>query len=122
MRRLRGFAMAALLLGQPAMAADISLAVATAEVGYDPFTAQPSVEVVLTQEGRKAFAKLTLQHVGDIIELRVDGELLSAPVVRSPILDGVVVVTGSMTEAEARSLALRLADQTAVITLTPLEP
>jgi preprotein translocase subunit SecD len=102
------------------MAADFELAVKTAKVGHDPFTAEPIVEAVLTSEARKAFAKLTLEHIGDIIELRVDGELLTSPVVQSPILDGKLVISGSMTTAEARSLAARLSDPGAVITLTPL--
>jgi SecD/SecF fusion protein len=120
-RRLAAFVGALLCLVHNVTAADFELAVETAKIGLDPFTAAPIVEAVLTTEGRKAFAKLTLAHIGDVIELRVDGELLTAPVVQSPILDGKLVISGSMTATEARSLAARLSDQGAVITLTPLE-
>ena len=120
-RALAGAVMSMLLLVPSARAADISLAVETATASRDPFTALPTVEIVLTPEARKAFAKLTLEHIGDVIELRVDGELLTSPVVQSPIMDGVVVVSGALTEADANALAGRLADQASRITLTPLE-
>lgn len=113
--------MSMLLLVPSALAADISLAVETATASRDPFTALPTVEIVLTPEARKAFAKLTLEHIGDVIELRVDGELLTSPVVQTPIMDGVVVISGSLTEADASALADRLAEQASRITLTPLE-
>ncbi|MGB3336570.1 MAG: hypothetical protein WBA73_05260 [Devosia sp.] len=112
--------MAMLLLVHPAMAADIDLAVETAKVGYDPFTAQPSVEVTLTPEARKVYGKLTLEHIGEVIELWVDGELVSSPVVQTPILEGSLVITGSMTAEDARLLAARLDDHAAVITLRPV--
>jgi preprotein translocase subunit SecD len=115
-----GLGMALLLLVHPAMSADIELAVETAEVGHDPFTAQPSLEVVLTPEARKVLGKLTLEHTGDIIELWVDGELMSSPVVQTPILEGSLVITGAMTAEEARLLAARLDDHAAVITLRPI--
>lgn len=118
-RRFAAVALVLLGLVHSAMAADFELAVETAREGYDRFSAQPTVEAVLTPEGRKAFAKLTLEHVGEVIELRVDGELLSSPVVQSPILDGRLTISGAMTAAKARSLAARLSDHSAVITLTP---
>ena len=120
-RRLAAFAGVLLCLVHNVSAADFELAVETAKIGLDPFTAEPIVEAVLTTEGKKALAKLTLAHIGDVIELRVYGELLTAPVVQSPILDGKLVISGSMTATEARSLAARLSDWGAVITLTPLE-
>ncbi|QDZ11398.1 SecDF P1 head subdomain-containing protein [Devosia ginsengisoli] len=120
-RALAGAVMSMLLLVPSALAADILLAVETATASRDPFTALPTVEIVLTPEARKAFAKLTLEHIGDVIELRVDGELLTSPVVQTPIMDGVVVISGALTEADANALADRLADQASRITLTPLE-
>ena len=107
------------LLAHPAMAEEIELAVETAALASDSLDL-PAVRIVLTPEARKTVAKLTLQHIGDVIELRVDGDLVMAPVVQSPILEGVVMISGSMTQAEARALAERLADRTARITLTPV--
>ena len=118
--RWHGLAIALMLLAHPAMAADIELAIDTAEVGYDPFTAQPSVQVALTAAASKTFAKLTSSHVGNVIELWVDGELVSSPVVQTPIVNGVLVITGSMSAADAKALAARLAEPTAVITPRPV--
>ena len=108
------------LLAYPVMAEEIELAVETAAMASDSLDL-PAVRIVLTPEAGKTVAKLTLQHIGDVIELRVDGEVVMAPVVQSPILEGVVMISGSMTQAEARALAKRLADRTARITLTPVE-
>ena len=119
-RRLAAFIGALLCLVHNVMAADFELAVKTAKVGLDPFTAQPIVDVVLTHESRKDFAKLTLEHVGDVIELWVDGELVSSPVVQSPIPEGSLTISGAMTAADARLLAARLSEEGAVITLRPV--
>jgi preprotein translocase subunit SecD len=111
--------MAPMLLVHPAMAADIVLAVATAKVGHDPFSAEPSVEVTLTPEASKAFGKVTIEHIGEVIQLWVDGELVSSPVVQSPILEGSLTISGAMTAADARLLAARLSEEGAVVTLRP---
>jgi preprotein translocase subunit SecD len=109
----------ALMLVHPAVAADIVLAVATAKIGHDPFSAEPSVEVTLTPEARKTFGKVTLEHIGEVVELWVDGELVSSPVVQSPILEGSLTISGAMTAADARLLAARLSEEGAVLTLRP---
>ena len=119
MRRLAGTVLALMLLLQPAMAADIELAVAKA-AAFDPYTFQPAVEVVLTPEASKVFGKLTADNIGKVIELYVDGALVSSPVVQSPILGGKLTISGAMTDAEAKALADRLADPGAVITLRPI--
>ncbi|MCR6671800.1 hypothetical protein [Devosia ginsengisoli] len=120
MRRLLGPVLA-LLLSLPVLAADITLAVDKAELRPDPFSGQPTVMITLTPDGRKDFAKLTLKHLGQVIELRVAGELLTAPVVQSPILDGVIIVSGAMTQDDARRLAERIGGEAGEIVLTPVE-
>lgn len=119
-RLLPGLGMAvALVLAHPTTGADIVLAVATAKAGHDAFSAEPSVDVTLTPEASKIFGKVTLEHIGQVVEVWVDGELVSSPVVQSPILEGSLTISGAMTVAEARLLAARLSQRGAVITLRP---
>jgi len=117
MRAVAGLIAVLLVLLNPAMAADIELRVQSAEAGLDPFSFQPVVSVVLTPEASKTFGKLTTRNIGKVIEIWVDGELVSSPVVQTPILGGALVISGALSADEAGSLAERLADAAAVITL-----
>ena len=120
MRLLAGIVFVLALLLQPALADDVVLSVQSAKMGFDEISAQPSVQVTLAPKAAKLLAALTLENVGNIIELRVDGELLTSPVVQTPILGGELVISGALTMAEAKALAERLAEKGASITLTPI--
>ncbi|UJW87356.1 SecDF P1 head subdomain-containing protein [Devosia sp. SL43] len=120
MRFLTRFIIACLMLLQPVLAADFELAVASAKATFDPISAQPSIEVTLTPEAAKVFGELTTDNVGNVIELRVDGELLTSPTVRSPILGGMLMITGELSQADAKAIAERLAEDGARIVLTPI--
>ena len=67
-----------------------------------------SVSVNLTADGTAAFQTATQTTVGSRIGIIVDGRIVSAPTVQTPITSGDVVVTSGLTEGEARSLATRL--------------
>jgi SecD/SecF fusion protein len=67
-------------------------------------------EVLLgfTSKGAEQFGNLTSQHVGERFAIMLDGEVISAPVIKVPITDGNAVITGNFQEAEARGLASAL--------------
>ncbi len=67
-------------------------------------------QVVLdfNSEGGKQFGDLTREHVGDRFAIMLDGEIISAPVIKSEISGGTAVISGSFQEADARSLASAL--------------
>ena len=67
-----------------------------------------SVSVNLTADGTAAFQTATQTTVGSRIGIIVDGRIVSAPTVQTPITSGDVVVTSGLTEREATSLASRL--------------
>ena len=67
-----------------------------------------SVSVNLTADGTAAFETATENTVGSQIAIVVDGRIMSAPTVQTPIASGILVVTSGLTEREARSLASRL--------------
>lgn len=53
------------------------------------------IEIVFTEEGKKKFANLTESLIGKKLAILVDGQLVSAPVVREKITGGNVHITGS---------------------------
>ena len=79
-----------------------------AEVTFDPTTGEPQVAFELNDEGAKIFKKYTNEHVGDVLAIVLDKQVISAPVIRSVIPNGRGVITGNFTVDEARSLAVQL--------------
>ena len=67
--------------------------VQSATVGTDQ-NGRPAVDFVLKGEGAKLFGDYTTQHVGDFFAITLDGAVISAPVIQSPIPDGRGQITG----------------------------
>jgi len=80
----------------------------SARVVYESNTGRPQVQLNFTQEGAKKFAEITKRNVGKPVAIVLDNEVLSAPRVQEPILNGNAVITGSFTAKEARNLAIAL--------------
>jgi preprotein translocase subunit SecD len=58
--------------------------------------------------GAKRFGEATQENVGRPFAIVLDGEVISAPVIREPILGGQGVISGDFTVQEANDLALLL--------------
>lgn len=69
---------------------------------------QNVVNLEFTDEGAKKFADLTTKNVGRTIAILLDGEVLTAPNVREPILGGKAEISGQKTLKEAQNLAVVL--------------
>jgi SecD/SecF fusion protein len=69
---------------------------------------QPEIDFTLTSEGATIFGDLTEQHVGERMAIVLDGELLSAPVIRGAITGGSGQITGNFTDKSAHDLAAGL--------------
>jgi len=69
---------------------------------------QSVVTLEFSDEGTKKFADATLQNVGRQIAILLDGEVLTNPVVREPILGGRAEISGQRNLEEAQSLAILL--------------
>lgn len=74
------------------------------------FTQQNESAVFITfdAKGTRQFANLTTKHVGKRMAIVLDGVVMSAPVLREPILGGTASITGSFTPKEAQDLAMIL--------------
>lgn len=79
-----------------------------AQAATNQQTGQNVVNLTFSDEGAKKFADLTMKNVGRTIAIVLDGEVLTAPNVREPILGGKAEITGQKTLEEAQNLAVVL--------------
>jgi preprotein translocase subunit SecD len=103
----------ATIFGIAAAAAEpVLFDIAQAEVAYDQRSGEPVVSFRFTPDSARKFGELTQRNVGHVIELRVDGKVLSRPVIREPILQGVGQISSHFSVQDAQDLAARLASGT----------
>ena len=83
--------------------------VSDARVDFDQQSfGQPRISLTLNAEGSKKFATITQENINGQLAIVLDGEVLSAPNIREPILSGSAEITGMFTFEEANLLALSL--------------
>ena len=92
-----------------------------AQAIYDQERFRPVVSIEFNDEGRRLFAEATENFYGRPIEIVLDGEVISAPVVRAIIADGRAVIEGDFTFEEAANLALLLRSGALPVELKELE-
>ena len=68
----------------------------------------PVVSFSFDTVGAKQFAEATRRNVGKLFAIVLDDEVISAPVIRSPILGGSGIISGNFTIEEVNELALLL--------------
>ena len=66
---------------------------------------EPVVSLELNEEGKVKFAEATAANIGKSIEIYMDDEKVSAPVVQSEITDGKAVINGMSSFDEAKELS-----------------
>ena len=69
---------------------------------------QPVVSIRFDSIGAKRFGQATSENVGQPFAIILDGEVISAPVIREPILGGRAVISGNFTPQDTEDLALLL--------------
>jgi preprotein translocase subunit SecD len=82
---------------------------------------RPVVSFSFDQAGARRFGDVTSENVGQRLAIVLDGEVISAPVIRSPILGGNGVIEGGFTTQTANDLALLLRAGALPAPLTVLE-
>ena len=93
--------------GAAAFAEPLQLAVAKVSVVTDRITNGKSLSLELTPQSRDAFGEFTTQHVGDTVDLRIDGEVVMSPRLMEPILGGLIMVSGTFDPASLSRSARR---------------
>ena len=79
-----------------------------ARLGFEPRTGQPVVNFQLDDEGARKFAEITTHHVGDPFAVVLDGKVITAPVIRSPITGGRGQISAGFAARDAGDPALPL--------------
>ena len=92
-----------------------------ASQGFDQRTNEPIILFTFNQEGARAFAKFTAENVNRPFAIVLDNKVLSAPVVREPILGGSGQISGGFTVKDANDLAIQLRSGALPADLTVVE-
>lgn len=79
-----------------------------ARVVFDRFTGKPAVSIEFNKEGSQKFAELTKRNLGKPLAIILDGELISAPIVKEEILNGQAQISGDFSTEEAKNLAIQI--------------
>ncbi len=79
-----------------------------AEAGQDPQTGQWVVNFTFDSVGAREFGDVTRQNVGRPFAIVLDNQVISAPVIREPILGGRGQISGNFSAQSATDLALLL--------------
>ena len=79
-----------------------------AQPGFDQRTSEPIVSFRFNTSGARKFAQVTQENVGKPFAIVLDNQVISAPVIREPILGGSGQISGSFTVQSANDLAILL--------------
>lgn len=79
-----------------------------AQLVFDQTSTEPIISLVFTDEGAKLFEQITKENVGKVLAIYLDGQPISAPVIREAITGGEAQISGGFTAEDARLLVGRL--------------
>ncbi len=79
-----------------------------AQPAFDGRTGEPIVTFRFNQKGALRFGRLTQKNVGKPFAIVLDGKVVSAPVIQTPILGGSGQISGRFSVEETRLLAIIL--------------
>src|SRR5207342_1565487 len=79
-----------------------------AQPGFDQRNGEPIVSFRFNNNGARRFAQVTQENVGRPFAIVLDNEVISAPVIREPILGGTGQISGSFTVEQTVNLSILL--------------
>jgi preprotein translocase subunit SecD len=79
-----------------------------AQASFDQRTGEPIVNFKFNGTGARKFGRATQDNVGRPFAIVLDNDIISAPVIREPILGGSGQISGSFTVESANNLAILL--------------
>jgi preprotein translocase subunit SecD len=79
-----------------------------AQPGFDQRTNEPLVSFRFNQAGARIFGRVTQENVNRRFAIVLDNRVISAPVIREPILGGTGQISGTFTVESANRLAILL--------------
>ncbi|MFC3071869.1 protein translocase subunit SecD [Shinella pollutisoli] len=94
---------------------------ADAKAGFDQRTNEPIVSFSFDSTGARQFAEITQANVGKPFAIVLDGKVLTAPVIREPIIGGQGQISGNFSPQEATVLSALLRSGALPAPLTIIE-
>ena len=79
-----------------------------AQLGFHPDNGLPIVNFRFDSAGARKFGQYTAENVGQLFAVVLDGEVITAPRIQSPILGGSGFIEGNFTVESATNLAILL--------------
>jgi len=79
-----------------------------AHTSYDNQTNEPVVSFRFNTTGARKFGDITSENVGKPFAIVLDNKVITAPVIRSPIIGGSGIISGNFTTESANDLSLLL--------------
>src|SRR5579864_9246387 len=79
-----------------------------AQTSFDQRSGEPVVNFKFNSAGARKFAQATTENVGQRFAIVLDNQVISAPVIREPIIGGQGQISGSFTVQSANDLAILL--------------
>ena len=92
-----------------AQAEPVAIEVVAAQLSYMRGTNEPVVAFRMSPAAQRIFGELTAKNVGRKLAIRVDGRVISAPVIREPIVGDSGQIASGLTVDQARDMAAKLA-------------
>jgi protein-export membrane protein SecD len=92
-----------------------------AQPGFDQQTNEPIVSFRFNSSGAQRFGRVTKDNVGRPFAIVLDNKVISAPVIREPILGGSGQISGNFTVQEANNLAILLRSGALPVSLQVIE-
>ncbi len=92
-----------------------------AQPSFDSRTNEPIISFRFNNAGARKFGKFTQDNVGKPFAIVLDDKVISAPVIREPILGGSGQISGSFTVESANQLAIQLRSGALPAKLTVVE-
>jgi len=62
------------------------------------------VRLIFSDAGRDKFAQLTAEHLSERLAMLVNGNMVSAPIIRAPITQGMALIDGGYTREQAERI------------------
>ncbi|MAM93663.1 protein translocase subunit SecD [Parvibaculum sp.] len=92
-----------------------------AQPGFDQRTGEPVVNFKFDTTGARQFGEVTRDNVGRPFAIVLDNEVISAPVIREPIMGGQGQISGGFSVQEANNLAILLRSGALPVAISVLE-
>ena len=93
-------------------------AVSSAEPAFDPQSGEYVIQFKLNKSGTELFKEMTTKHIGQILYILLDGEVILAPKVNEPITTGSGSISGMGSQEEAAKIAAQIQSGALPLVLT----